>query len=185
MTDRDLKWTVKETRPLLHTPVFDVVAQEEVSGTGLQGEYVAVHAPDWVVVIPVYKEQFVMVRQWRHGEQNMTWEFPGGVVNPDEDPSVTAERELLEETGFRAGKLTHLGRCSSNPALFSNHFDVFLAEDLEPTGEQHLDADELVNYTLMAKSRVIESFGSGEFSHPYMGTAFAFYARHLGLLDSI
>ena len=180
MTDKQLKWTTVEARMLLHTPVFDVLQQTEESGTGLRGEYVAVEAPDWVVVIPVYRDQFVMVRQWRHAEENMTWEFPGGVMNPGEDPAETAKRELLEETGFLAGRITKLGRCSSNPALFKNHFTVFLAEDLEPTGEQHLDADELVNYRLMPQKKVIESFGSEEFSHAFMGTALAFWFRHLG-----
>ena len=182
MNDRELKWTITETKPLLHTPVFDVVSQHEVSGTGLSGDYVAINAPDWVVVIAEYQEQFVMVRQWRHGEQNMTWEFPGGVMNEGEDPAVTAYRELLEETGFKAGKITKLGHCSSNPALFSNHFTAFLAEELEPTGTQHLDDDELVNYTLMPKNDVISRFGSPEFSHPYMGTALAFYFRFRGLV---
>ena len=180
MTDKELKWTTVETKPLLHTLVFDVVEQKEVSGTGLEGNYVAVAAPDWVVVIAVYREQFVMVRQWRHAEENLTWEFPGGVCNAGEDPEETAKRELLEETGFRAGKITKLGRVSANPALFKNHFTAFLAEELVPTGEQHLDSDELLNYTLMPKERVIASFGSPEFSHAFMGTALAFYFRHLG-----
>ena len=109
----------------------------------------------------------------------MTWEFPGGVCNPDEDPAETAKRELFEETGFRAGKITKLGRCSSNPALFKNHFTAYLAEDLEQTGEQHLDADELLNFRLMPVPKVIDSFGSEEFSHAFMGTALAFYFRHL------
>lgn len=180
LNDRQLKWSVADTELLLQTPVFDVVKQTEVSGTGLRGDYVAVNAPDWVVIIPIYRDSFVMVRQWRHGEKNMTWEFPGGVMNAGEEPKETALRELYEETGFRAGKITELGRCSSNPALFANHFTVFLAEDLEPTGEQHLDEDELLNCRLMKRRSVIDSFGTPEFSHAFMGTALAFYFRHLG-----
>ena len=182
MTDKQLKWHILETKELLHTPVFSVLSQTEESGTGIRGDYVAVSAPDWVVLIPVYQDQFVMVRQWRHAEENMTWEFPGGVCNPDEDPAETAKRELFEETGFRAGKITKLGRCSSNPALFKNHFTAYLAEDLEQTGEQHLDADELLNFRLMPMRQVIDSFGSEEFSHAFMGTALAFYFRHLGFV---
>ena len=180
MNDSELKWTVEKTTHLLHTPVFDVTEQQEVSGTGLRGNYIAMNAPDWIVVVPVYGDSFVMVRQWRHAEQQMTWEIPGGVMNEGETPAEAAGRELLEETGFRAGKLTELGRVSSNPALFSNHFTVFLAEELEPTGEQHLDDDELVNYALIPQREVLASYGSPEYSHPYMGTALLFYLRHLG-----
>ncbi len=180
MKEQELIWSTISTETLLHTRVFDVVQQSEVSGTGLTGDYVAVKAPDWIVVVPVYQGCFVLVKQWRHGEDNLTTEFPGGVVDDGEDPAETARRELLEETGFRAGKMTLLGRCSANPALFKNHFSCFLAEDLTPTGEQHLDADELLNYELVPIEEVIASFGSRQYSHAYMGTALAFYFRHLG-----
>ena len=181
MKEKDLKWRTTEVRELLHTPVFDVVQQSEVAGTGLTGEYVAVKAPDWIVVVPVYKDCFVLVKQWRHGEDNLTTEFPGGVVDAGEDPAETAVRELYEETGFQTGRLTFLGRCSANPALFKNHFNCYLAEDLTPTGEQHLDADELLNWQLVPIREVVASFGSPAYSHAYMGTALAFYFRHMGL----
>lgn len=178
MKEKDLKWRTTEVRELLHTPVFDVVQQSEVSGTGLTGDYIAVKAPDWVVVVAVYKDCFVLVKQWRHGEDNLTVEFPGGVVDAGEDPAETAVRELYEETGFQTGRLTFLGRCSANPALFKNHFSCYLAEDLTPTGEQHLDTDELLNWQLVPVSEVVASFGSPAYSHAYMGTALAFYFRH-------
>ena len=178
MTDESLKWTIEETKLLLHTPVFDVLEQKERSAAGPSGAYVAMTAPDWVMVIPVLGENFVMVRQWRHAAKRLTTEFPGGVRDGDEDPAETAARELLEETGFRAGKLTKLGACSPNPALFANTFYCYLAEELVPTGEQHLDADELLNYELRPIPEVIAAFGSEEYSHALMGTALAFYLRN-------
>ena len=178
MNDNELIWKTEETERLLHTPVFDVWRQAEVSANGLRGDYVAVTAPDWVVVAAVYRGCFVLVRQWRHGEDRLTTEFPAGVVDPGEPPQRTAERELLEETGFRAGRITYLGTCSANPALFKNHIHCFLAEDLTPTGEQHPDADELLRYLLVPVDEVIAGFGSGDYTHAYMGTALAFYLRH-------
>ena len=180
MKDKDLIWTTTKTEQLLHTRVFDVVSQTEVSATGLTGEYVAVQAPEWVVIVPVYQGNFVMVKQWRHGEDKLTIEMPGGVCNEGEDPAVTASRELLEETGFKAGKITYMGTCSSNPALFKNHFQAYLAEELEPTGTQHLDDDELLNYELIPIPEAIAKFGSGEYSHAFTGTAMFFYLRHIG-----
>lgn len=180
MKDELLKWSMSGSIQLLHTPVFSVNAQKETSATGIEGEYVAMTAPDWVVIVAVLNGSFVMVRQWRHGEDRLTTEFPGGVLNENEDPAAAAERELLEETGFKAGKLTHLGSCSPNPALFKNHFHCYLAEELEETGEQHLDSDELLNYMLCPISDVIASFGSGEYSHAFTGTALAFYLRYIG-----
>ncbi len=178
MKDKDLIWKTTEIIPLLHTRVFDVQQQTEISSTGITGDYVALTAPEWVVTVPVYKDCFVMVRQWRHGEDRITVELPGGVCEPGEDPASTAHRELLEETGFNARKITLLGTCSSNPALFKNHFRVYLAEDLISTGKQHLDPDELLNYELIPINDVIRNFGTGEYTHAFSGTALFFYLRH-------
>ncbi len=178
MGDEQLKWEILETRPLLHTPVFDVIGQKERAANGVTGEYIAMEAPEWVMTVPVYKGSFVTVRQWRHSAECLSVEFPGGVADPGEDPAVTAVRELREETGFLAGRLTHLGTVNPNPALFKNRFHVFLAEDLIQTGEQHLDADELLRYELIPVEEVLDSFGSPEYCHALMGTALALYLRH-------
>ena len=182
MKDRELIWKTLKEELLVSTRVFDVVQQTEVTENGLQGDYMAIKAPDWVVIVPVYQGNFVMVRQWRHGEDKLTTELPGGVVNEGEDPQVCAERELLEETGFQAGKMTYLGRCSSNPALFKNHFNVYLAEELTPTGQQHLDADELLDYYLVPVEDAVRDFASGEYTHAYTGTAMMLYFREKGCL---
>ena len=178
MNDRQLEWEILERRQLLHTPVYDVIAQKERAEGGRAGEYVAIEAPDWVMTIPVYQGQFVLARQWRHSAERLTTEFPGGVRDGEEDPAQTAYRELYEETGFRAGKLTLLGVCNPNPALFKNTFHVFLAEELVPTGEQHLDDDELLNWELRPIDEVLRAWGSPEFSHALMGTALAFWLLH-------
>ena len=108
-------------------------------------------------------------------------EFPGGVMDPGEDPAEAAARELLEETGFKAGKLTLLGVTSPNAALFKNSFYCFLAEDMEQTGTQELDDDELLEFELLPKEEVFRSYGSGDYIHAMMGTALALYCRHRGM----
>lgn len=178
MTENDLKWTIKSTEKMMRTPIFDMLKQHEISATGIEGDYIALDCRDWVMVIPEYEGKFVMVRQWRHSSEELTTEFPGGVVDRGEDPAESAARELLEETGFKAGRLTKLGGCSPNPALFKNHYHVYLAEDLVPTGEQDLDDDELLTYRLIPITEVIMSFGAGEFSHALTGTAITYYLQH-------
>ncbi len=178
-----LKWKTLDRQKILHTPVYDVYSQNEKTQNGLSGNYVAIEAPDWVVIVAVHDDNFILVRQWRHGEDKVTLEFPGGVADPGEAPADTALRELEEETGYRAGKLTCLGRVSSNPALFKNHFSVFLAEDLVQTGEQHLDPDELLRYEEHPVEEIIRRYGDEELTHAYMGTALMMYFRHIRALD--
>lgn len=173
--DEKLKWTELGCKSLLKTIVFDVTVKHNKSSDGLEGDYYVMNARDWVCVIPVKNEKFLMVKQWRHGEGKLSIEFPGGVIDDGEDPETAAKRELEEETGFKAGKLIKLGSINPNPALFSNHYHVYLAEELEATGVQHLDHDEYINCLEMTKEEVFECVGSEQFQHGLMATALCLY----------
>ena len=179
LTDEELMWTAQKGEPLLQTPIFDVEKRREESTTGISGDYYVINATEWVTIIPVYKGEFVLVRQFRHGLGNITAEFPGGMCDVGEDPVKSAYRELEEETGFKTGKMTVLGVCSPNPAIFSNSITVCLAEDLTPTNELHLDEDEVLTYETRPIDEVIDSFCEGEYTNAFMGTALALYMRHI------
>ncbi|MDO5773571.1 MAG: NUDIX hydrolase [Spirochaetales bacterium] len=175
MDDKKLIWHEKFRRETFTTPVFTVTERTSVSPDGTEGVYIVNEAPDWVIVIPDDGENFLMVRQWRHGEKSLSIEFPGGVIDKGEVPLEAAKRELLEETGATAKKMACLGSMNPNPALFSNHVHVFLAEDLEFSGKQNLDSDEYVNYMEIQKSEVIKKMGSPEYCHALMASAAALY----------
>lgn len=175
--DDKLKWSTGAKKSLLKTCVFEVTSQHNTSYTGVEGDYIITEAPDWVIVIAELNENFLMVKQWRHGEQKLSVEFPGGVIDKGETPEHAAERELEEETGYKAGKLEKLGTANPNPALFSNHFHVFLATDLVRTGSQNLDEDEFINCLELSKKEVLEGMGTEQFPHALMGTALAMYLK--------
>lgn len=179
VSDDKLKWTVGENKLVAHTPVFDVYTREECSATGVCGNYIAVDAPDWVMTIPVLGDDFVLVKQWRHASECITVEFPGGVVDGDEDPAKASARELEEETGFRPGRLIKLGQTSPNPALFNNRLHVYLALDLEDTKAQHLDDDEVLECLRLPIRQVLDDYGNEQYTHGLMGTALAFYLRYV------
>ena len=166
--------------------VFDVTSStntHEEGGQSVRGDYIVLDAPDWVIVIPELQEnadsqkEFFMVKQWRHGSKCLSVEFPGGVIDKGESPEEAARRELLEETGCRAGKLTKLGEVNPNPALFSNHVHIFLAQDLECSGRQELDADEFVNVIKVPVEQIIADMGTEQFPHALMSTAMCFYLK--------
>lgn len=119
----------------------------------------------------------VLVRQWRHGIQRMTTEFPGGVIDSGETPEQAARRELVEETGFIAGKLVHLGSLSPNPALFSNTVHVYAALNLTQSGSLNLDEDEFINQVILPEEEVFCKMGHGDFVHGLMSTAMLLYVQ--------
>lgn len=77
---------------------------------GKQQEYHVFEIPDAVAVVPVLPDgSIVMLWQFRHPHGKTHWEIPAGRVDAGESPPAAAERELLEETGYRPGKLLRLG----------------------------------------------------------------------------
>jgi ADP-ribose pyrophosphatase len=75
--------------------------------------------------------QVLMIRQYRHPAGQLLWEIPAGLRDvPGEEPRVTAERELLEETGYRARDWHVLADVFNSPGMSDERVLVFLARGL-------------------------------------------------------
>jgi 8-oxo-dGTP pyrophosphatase MutT (NUDIX family) len=101
---------------------------------GSLGIYSVIDRPDFAVVIPSEAGGFHLVDQYRYPIEGRYWEFPQGTYpdRMDGDPVELARDELAEETGLRAGRLTHLGHLYGAHGMTSQAFNVFLATDLVP-----------------------------------------------------
>jgi ADP-ribose pyrophosphatase len=123
----------------------------------------------WANIVALTKNgEVVLVRQYRHGVNEVLLEFPGGVVEDEEDPKIGARRELLEETGYHASQLIEIGNIYPNPALQTNTLHCYLALDVEKVSEQSLDAGEDIEVQLMPLDEVVEIAKRGEFVHALM-----------------
>jgi ADP-ribose pyrophosphatase len=153
-------WKVLETS-YLH-PMFRIDKCELSNGNLLDATIFEFHA--WANVVALTGNgEVVLVKQYRHGVCEAVLEFPGGIVEDEEDPAEGIKRELLEETGYKAAQLIQVGQIYPNPALQTNTLYCFLALNAEKVGEQNLDAGEDIEVQLVPLDELIQMTMRGEF----------------------
>ncbi len=123
-------------------------------------EYI-VH-PGAVMVIPVLPEgKLLFERQYRYPLARVLIEFPAGKLDPGEDPLTAAQRELLEETGYRATRWRHLLDMHPVVSYSNEQIAIYLAEDLERMGEATLDHGEFVETLIATREEALEWMREG------------------------
>jgi ADP-ribose pyrophosphatase len=178
-------WRELSARDLADYRIFNVSSSERESEDGRRGTFFLVNSLDWAGVIPVVDtaagRMIVMVRQYRHGTGRLCLEFPGGAVERGEDPALAVERELTEETGYRAQMIVPLGLISPNPAFMTNAFHAFVAEGCESVREQSLDEEEEIEVSLVPEREAVDLIGAEDYCHALMTATLFLYMRYRGL----
>lgn len=104
---------------------------------------VVVH-PGAVVILPIIDaRRIVMIRNFRYTIEQELWELPAGTAEPDEAAIDTARRELVEETGYRAGRLIPFTEFYTSPGVLTERMFAFVATELQSVG-QRLEVDERI-----------------------------------------
>ena len=171
-------WPITGRREQASNRIFDLSARLSRSpSTGEEHEFYVLQCTDWVNVIPLTRSgDVVLIRQYRHGRQEVTLEIPGGMVDPtDADPGEAARRELLEETGYLAGKMERLGAISPNPAIMDNRCHSYVATELSVRGKPNMDGTEEIEVVEVPLADVPALIGDGEINHALVVVAFTFY----------
>ena len=135
-----------------------------------------------VCIIAVTDEgKILMERQYRHAHGRVFYEIPAGKLDSkSEDPKAAAERELREETGAVAGKMTYLGHIATTPALIDERIALFLAEELT-FGERELDDDEFLDVEAVEPSLLLDMVMKGEIEDSKTQIALLKLARLKGI----
>jgi len=102
-----------------------------------------VEHPGAVALIPIIDDKVILIRQFRLTTDKVIYELPAGTLSKGEDPDACAEREIVEETGYKAGKLRRIFQCYLAPGYSTELMYFYVATELE-AGPQHLEEDEAI-----------------------------------------
>lgn len=140
---------------------------------GREQDYHVFEVTNAVAVVPFLASgDVVMLWHHRHPSGRSQWELPAGRIHANEAPIDAAARELLEETGFRAGTVIALGSVFPNPALFSNRIHSFVATGCEQVAEIENDANEETTIELVPVEDIDRLLREGMIDHALVMAAF-------------
>ena len=147
---------------------------------GSPGVYGVVDKPHYALVIPLEADRVQLVEQYRYPLGLRRWEFPQGTA-PDRAELPAAElaaRELREETGLRAARLTELGTLDVAPGLSSQRGRAFLATGLT-AGEHEREVEEQdMRAAWFPRAEVERMIRAGEITDAQSIAAFLLLALH-------
>ena len=148
---------------LLTCGKFKVVGRDIRARSGrIVRREVIVH-PGAVVLLPILEDdRFVLVRVFRHTLDRELLELPAGTLDqPGESPQAAAERELEEETGYRAGQIAPLCEFYPSPGVMTELIRAYVATDLRKTA-QRLEETEQIRVELMQPADALAAIDRGE-----------------------
>lgn len=118
--------------------------------------------PGAVAVIPVLdRNRVVMVTQYRHPVQEITWELPAGKLDKGENPLSCVKRELQEETGYTAKKIRKLLSFWPTAAFANEIIHIYVAKSLTP-GRHNPDDDEFLRCETWPLSKALRLVKTGK-----------------------
>jgi ADP-ribose pyrophosphatase len=85
----------------------------------------------------------LLIHQFRHAADGLLWEIPAGTLETGEPPEECAHRELVEEAGMEAAKLTRLTTIYTTPGFTDERIHLYMATGLTPAALAR-EADEFI-----------------------------------------
>ena len=130
----------------------------------IEGDWECIRHPGGALAVPVTAEgKLVLVRQYRFAVQGRLLEFPAGTVESYEEPADTIQREIEEETGYRAHSWKSLGKFVLAPGYSDEYIYAFLAQDLEKLDKPpEQDEDEDIEVVLMTPQELEQAILGGD-----------------------
>jgi ADP-ribose pyrophosphatase len=155
-------WQTLSTKPIYHNKWLSVREDFVELPDGRTTIYGVVTAGDCVGILPFLDSDTVLlIQQYRYVARRVTWEMPTGGVHTGESLEAAAQRELAEEIGYRAGRLTHLSTYHTSKSVMDETAHLFLGENLTPA-EAPPDDTEFITVQPFPFTTALEMVRRGE-----------------------
>src|SRR5215467_12370031 len=136
------------SRVVFRGPVFWVTTDHVKEPGGVKVRRDLIHHSGSVVVLPVDDSRatprILLERQYRHAANDYLWELPAGRIDPGEQELKAAQRELIEETGYRATHWRRILKFYATPGFVAETMAVYLATGLS-AGTAEPEEDEIIH----------------------------------------
>lgn len=145
-------WEVLKSETVFHNKWVTIQKEAVKLPTGIViDDYYLNVRPEVVITVPVTKDgNVIVVKQYKHGGQEIFMEFPGGVFESEkESPLQGALREMREESGYHSDEMIYLGKVFDDPTKDRNCLHLFLAKNAckkfepQPDITEHIEIIEM------------------------------------------
>ena len=149
------------SRAAFEGKLLSLTVDEVALADGRRAVREVVHHPGAVAIVALLPgARVVMIRQYRHAAGKVLFELPAGIMRSGEPPQDCARRELMEETGYRAGELRLVFSAYLSPGYSTEIIHVFCATDLDP-GAAAVEEDEEIEVMVLPLEEAVARVGNG------------------------
>ncbi len=168
-------WKKISSKVLLEHPRLTVVEDTVLLPNGTKVDYLLTPSNgSGAIIIAERKGKILLQKEYSYPPNEVIFQFPGGFVPTNEKLEIGANRELMEESGLKANKLTFLGKYLLNNRRSNAYMHVFLATDLI---EKHLkgDAEEKIESFWFSEKEINDLIKNGEIKNTHLLAAWSLY----------
>jgi ADP-ribose pyrophosphatase len=154
--------TLNQRREIYRGRIVNLIVDEITTHNGIKTIREVFHHPGGAAVVPLLPGgEVLLVRQFRYPMQEYLLELPAGKIDNNEPPELTAARELAEEVGYTAGRLTKIAECYTTPGFCDENLHIYVAEELTPVRTTR-DDDEDIEVVRLSLQELRELIGQGK-----------------------